>query len=59
MVEGQFLSPQRRLDIARKGGASVPGEKRSVAKDRDLAATAGHKGGEAPRGGGRTRLLDL
>ena len=26
------------FEIARKGGASVPGEKRSFAKDRDLAA---------------------
>ena len=41
--------------IARKGGASVPGEKRSFAKDRDLAASAGRKGGEASRGGGRSR----
>jgi general stress protein YciG len=51
------MSPERRLEIARKGGASVPGEKRSFAKDRELAATAGRKGGEASRGGGRTRPL--
>jgi general stress protein YciG len=49
------MNPERRREIARKGGASVPGEKRSFAKDRDLAATAGRKGGEASRGGGRTR----
>lgn len=49
------MAPERRLEIARKGGASVPSEKRSFAKDRDLAATAGRKGGEASRGGGRTR----
>ena len=42
-------------EIARKGGASVPGEKRSFAKDRDLAASAGRKGGESSRGGGRSR----
>jgi uncharacterized protein len=53
------MSPERRLEIARKGGASVPSEKRSFAKDRDLAATAGRKGGEASRGGGRTRMLEL
>src|SRR5204863_1443415 len=49
------MNPERRREIARKGGASVPGEKRSFAKDRDLAAAAGRKGGEASRGGGRTR----
>src|SRR6202000_2501799 len=48
------MNPERRREIARKGGASVPGEKRSCAKDRDLAASAGRKGGEATRGGGRT-----
>ncbi len=49
------MDPERRREIARKGGASVPSEKRSFAKDRDLAAQAGRKGGEASRGGGRTR----
>ena len=49
------MNPERRREIARKGGASVPSEKRSFAKDRDLAATAGRKGGESSRGGGRTR----
>ena len=49
------MNPERRREIARKGGASVPGEKRSFAKDRDLAASAGRKDGEASRGGGRTR----
>lgn len=43
------MSPERRREIARKGGASVPGDKRSFAKDRDLAATAGRKGGESSR----------
>ena len=49
------MNPERRREIARKGGARVPSEKRSFAKDRDLAAPAGRKGGEASRGGGRTR----
>ena len=53
------MNPERRREIARKGGASVPGEKRSFAKNRDLAASAGRKGGEASRGGGRTRGRDL
>ncbi|MDP1873968.1 general stress protein [Phenylobacterium sp.] len=52
------MNPERRREIARKGGASVPGEKRSFAKDRDLAASAGRKGGEASRGGGRREADD-
>ena len=39
------LSPERRREIARKGGQSVPAEKRTFAKDRELAAEAGRKGG--------------
>ena len=46
--------PKSRRGFAAMGGASVPGEKRSFAKDRDLAASAGRKGGESSRGGGRT-----
>ncbi|WP_394760584.1 general stress protein [Phenylobacterium sp.] len=53
------MNPERRREIARKGGASVPSEKRSFAKDRDLAAAAGRKGGESSRGGGRSRGRDL
>ena len=44
------MDAERRREIARKGGASVPSEKRSFAKDRDLAAQAGRKGGEASHG---------
>ena len=47
------MDPDRRREIARRGGASVPSEKRSFAQDRDLAASAGRKGGSASRGGGR------
>lgn len=47
------MDPERRREIARRGGASVPSEKRSFAKNRDLAADAGRKGGSASRGGGR------
>ena len=53
------MSPERRREIARKGGASVPGEKRSFAKDRDLAATAGRKGGDTSRGPAPTRNRDV
>lgn len=47
------MTPERRREIAQQGGAAVPAEKRSFAKDRDLAVQAGRKGGEASRGGGR------
>ncbi len=44
------MDPARQREIARKGGASVPSEKRSFSQDRSLAATAGRKGGEASHG---------
>lgn len=47
------MSPEKRLEIARKGGAAVPAEKRSFSVNSDLAAKAGAKGGQASRGGGR------
>lgn len=47
------MSPEKLHEIARKGGAAVKPHNRSFAKDRDLAANAGRKGGESSRGGGR------
>jgi len=47
------MDPERRREIAKRGGAAVPGEKRSFAQNRDLAANAGRKGGSASKGGGR------
>ncbi len=47
------MDPDRRREIASRGGASVPSEKRSFAQNRGLAAAAGRKGGAASRGGGR------
>jgi general stress protein YciG len=41
------MSPERRREIAARGGASVPAEKRSFSKSRDLAASAGRTGGSA------------
>lgn len=41
------MDPERRREIARKGGAAVPSDQRSFAKDRDLAANAGRKGGSS------------
>ena len=49
------MDKERQREIARKGGASVPDDKRSFSQDRDLAASAGRKGGEASHGGGRQR----
>lgn len=42
------LSPERRIEIARKGGAAVPADKRSFSQNRSLAIEAGAKGGAAP-----------
>jgi hypothetical protein len=39
------MDRDRRREISRLGGAAVPGDKRTFAKDRDLAASAGRKGG--------------
>lgn len=41
------MSPERRKEIASKGGKAVAPENRSFAKDRTLAASAGRKGGLA------------
>ncbi len=49
------MDPEKRRAIARKGGASVPSEKRSFTKNRELAVTAGSKGGSSSRGGGRKK----
>jgi uncharacterized protein len=43
----------KQREIARKGGESVPHEKRSFSQDRELAAAAGRKGGEASQGARR------
>ena len=45
------MDRDKQREIARKGGANVPHEKRSFAQDRALAAEAGRKGGQASPGG--------
>ncbi len=40
------MSPEKRREIASKGGKSVPSDRRSFSQDRDLAAKAGRKGGQ-------------
>lgn len=47
------MDPERRREIARRGGSSVPADKRSFSQDKALAASAGKKGGAISRGGGR------
>lgn len=47
------MSPERRREIAAKGGASVPAAKRSFSQVPGLAMSAGTKGGKASKGGGR------
>ena len=46
-------TPERRAEIARLGGKSVPADRRSFSQSKDLAASAGAKGGAASHGGGR------
>lgn len=40
------MDDDRQREIARKGGESVPDEKRSFSRNPDLAAAAGRKGGQ-------------
>lgn len=41
------MDPERQRAIARKGGESVPNEKRSFSQNPRLAAEAGRKGGHS------------
>jgi general stress protein YciG len=41
------MDPEKQRAIVRKGGQSVPAEKRSFAQDASLAAAAGRKGGQS------------
>lgn len=41
------MDPEKQREIARKGGQSVPDEKRSFSQNPDLAARAGRKGGQS------------
>ena len=55
------MEPNKQRELARKGGANVPSEKRSFSQDRTLASEAGRKGGRrvAPqaRSFSKNRLL--
>ena len=41
------MDPEKQREIARKGGQSVPDEKRSFSQNPELAAKAGRKGGQS------------
>ena len=41
------MDPEKQRAIARKGGESVPNEKRSFSQNHGLAAAAGRKGGHS------------
>jgi general stress protein YciG len=41
------MDPAKQREIARKGGESVPHEKRSFSQNHELAAKAGRKGGQS------------
>lgn len=47
------MDEDKQREIASKGGRSVDPEDRSFSQDRELAAEAGRKGGEASGGGNR------
>ena len=44
------MNAERQREIASKGGSAVPPEKRPFARNHDLAARAGRKGGLIARG---------
>lgn len=52
------MTPEKRKEIATKGGKSVPKEKRAYSVNRDLAAKAGSKGGKASRPEKRSFKMD-
>ena len=47
------MPKELQLELARKGGASVPKDKRSYSVDRILASDAGRAGGKASHGKGK------
>lgn len=44
------MAPDAQREIAAKGGASIPNDKRSFSVDRELAQRAGRKGGKMSGG---------
>jgi general stress protein YciG len=48
------MDAEKQREIARKGGRSVPDEKRSFSQNRQLASEAGRKGGHSSHGNRRS-----
>jgi general stress protein YciG len=44
------MDAEKQREIARKGGRSVPNEKRSFSQNHQLASEAGRKGGHSSHG---------
>jgi general stress protein YciG len=44
------MDADKQREIARKGGRSVPNDKRSFSQDHQLASDAGRKGGHSSQG---------
>jgi general stress protein YciG len=52
------MDPEKQRESARKGGQSVPSERRSFSQDHELAARAGRMGGKAVRPENRSFSLN-
>jgi len=50
------MDAEKQREIARKGGRSVPNEKRSFSQNHQLASEAGRKGGHSSHGNRATAL---
>lgn len=50
------MNAEKQREIARKGGRSVPNEKRSFSQNHQLASEAGRKGGHSSHGSRRPAL---
>ncbi|WP_040580533.1 general stress protein [Methyloferula stellata] len=48
------MNAEKQREIARKGGRSVPNEKRSFSQNHQLASEAGRKGGHSSHGSRRS-----
>ncbi len=52
------MNAEKQREIARKGGRSVPNEKRSFSQNHQLASEAGRKGGHSSHGSRRPALVE-
>ncbi len=52
------MNAEKQREIARKGGRSVPNEKRSFSQNHQLASEAGRKGGHSSHGSRRAGVIE-